>query len=125
MTCVAIPRRAPIRLAGDRKACRLDKNAASVQPRGCMADDKTTLLGPVATVAGLLRKLRAAAAKRKTTLGKVAETVGVTRQYLERVAAKGTMPAQLYIDVCTELGIDPSKHAKITPTTRTLIGKKP
>jgi hypothetical protein len=113
-------------LAGARKACcPLDKNAPPVQPRGCMGADKTTLLGPVATVAGLLRKLRAAAAKRNTTLGKVAETVGVTRQYLERVAAKGTMPAQLYIDVCTELGIDPSKHAKITPTTRTLIGKKP
>lgn len=89
-----------------------------------MAKATTTLLGPVATVTGL-RKILAAAAKAKgTTLRAVAEEAGVSRQYLERVAAEGTMPVDLYISVCTLLGLDPSKHAKITPTTRELIGKK-
>jgi hypothetical protein len=103
--------------------CLLDSATASVQPRGCMAG-KTTLLGAVATVTDLRRKLRAAAEKKGTTLSAVAEAVGVTRQYLERVAAEGTMPVELYISVCTELGLTPSQHAKITPTTKKLIGPR-
>jgi hypothetical protein len=77
----------------------------------------TTLLGAVATVANLREIIDQATKARKTSLRAVAGALSVTRQYLAKTAAGGTMPVDLYLDLCTLLDLDPMAHAVPTEAT--------
>jgi hypothetical protein len=85
------------------------------------AEPVTTLLGAVATVPNLRAVIDESAAVQGLPLSTVANSIGVTRQYLARVAAGGTMPLDLYLNLCTCLGLDPRAHATLTESTLSLV----